>query len=152
MTYEWHLPRSGSCRCGKIELRIDAPPLITAACHCSGCQRMTGSAFSLGAAFAEAALTVSGDEPVVGGLHGATRHYFCDHCKSWLFTKPDQMRDIVMVRTAMLDDQRGLEPFMETMTCEKMPWATTSAQRSYDTWPPGDALHSLIGEFAASRV
>lgn len=151
MTYDWHLPRSGSCRCGRIALRVDAPPLLTAACHCTGCQRMTGSAFSLGAAFPAAALTVSGDEPELGGLHGASHHYFCGYCKSWLFTKPEGLQDIVMVRTTMLDDQRGLEPFMETMTSEKLPWAGTCARHSYERWPPANALPTLIGEFTASR-
>lgn len=151
MTHSWHLPLTGSCRCGRVELWVDAPPLLTAACHCTGCQRMTSSAFSLGAAFPAGALVTSGDEPVIGGLHGATRHYFCRHCMSWLFTRPDQMPDIVMVRTTMFDDQRGLEPFMETMTREKLAWATTSAQRSFETWPPPEALHSLLDEFAEAR-
>jgi hypothetical protein len=147
----WKLPLEGSCRCGRIELRIDAPPLLTAVCHCTGCQRMTSSAFSLGAAFATAALSTTGDEPVIGGLHGATRHYFCGHCKSWLFTRPDQLGDIVMVRTTLLDDQRGLEPFMETMTCEKLDWVTTPARRSFETWPPPAAMGTLLQEFAESR-
>lgn len=151
MAYDWHLPRAGSCRCGKIQMRVDAPPLLTSACHCTGCQRMTGSAFSLGAAFPSSALSVTGDEPVIGGLHGATRHYFCGYCKSWLFTKPDQLGDIVIVRTTLLDDQRGLEPFMETMTVEKLAWATTPARHSYETWPPADAFATLVTEFAASR-
>lgn len=151
MTYPWHLPLAGSCRCGGIEIRIDAPPLLTAACHCTGCQRMTSSAFSLGAAFPTTALSVTGGEPVIGGLHGSTRHYFCGHCMSWLYTQPDQMPDIVMVRTTLLEDQRGLEPFMETMTREKLAWATTSAQRSFETWPPPEVLTTLIHEFAEAR-
>jgi hypothetical protein len=151
MAYDWHLPREGSCRCGQIRIRIDAAPLFTAACHCTGCQRMTGSAFSLGAAFPSTALSVSGAEPVIGGLHGTTRHFFCSHCKSWLFTKPDQLGDIVMVRSTLLDDQRGLEPFMETMTREKLAWVAIPVSHSYETWPPAEAFATLVTEFAASR-
>src|SRR3546814_9366082 len=43
----------GSCRCGGIQLEITAAPLLTMACHCVGCQKMTASAFSLSAARSE---------------------------------------------------------------------------------------------------
>lgn len=44
---DWKLPREGGCLCGKVRFRITAPPLLTIACHCKGCQRLTASAFSL---------------------------------------------------------------------------------------------------------
>ena len=40
----------GSCRCEQVQFEVTAPPLMTMACHCRGCQKMTGSAFSLSAA------------------------------------------------------------------------------------------------------
>ena len=45
-TSEW-TGGEGGCRCGRVRLRVEAPPLITMACHCTGCQRMSASAFSL---------------------------------------------------------------------------------------------------------
>jgi len=44
------LPREGGCRCGRVRVKVTAAPLITMACHCTGCQRMSASAFSLSAA------------------------------------------------------------------------------------------------------
>lgn len=44
------LPSEGRCRCGEVQFRISAPPILTMACHCRGCQRMSASAFSLSAA------------------------------------------------------------------------------------------------------
>ena len=41
------LPIEGHCRCGAVRMEISAPPVMTAACHCTGCQRMSGSAYSL---------------------------------------------------------------------------------------------------------
>ena len=35
--------QEGGCRCGQVRFRIDGGPLITMACHCTGCQRMTAS-------------------------------------------------------------------------------------------------------------
>ncbi|GAC1303486.1 MAG: hypothetical protein NVSMB10_05570 [Steroidobacteraceae bacterium] len=42
----------GQCRCGQIEFEVKSKPLITMVCHCTGCQRMTASAYSLSALYA----------------------------------------------------------------------------------------------------
>ena len=80
---EWKLPWEAHCRCGRVRLRVSAPPLLTLACHCEGCQRMTASAYSLSIAVPAPAFAVIEGTPEIGGLHGASRHYHCPHCKSW---------------------------------------------------------------------
>ncbi|MCI3133203.1 GFA family protein [Phenylobacterium aquaticum] len=82
------LPLAGGCRCGQVRFEISAPPLITMACHCRGCQRMTASAFSLSVLVPAAGFTVTAGEPVIGGLHGSPKHFHCPHCMSWMFTRP----------------------------------------------------------------
>jgi hypothetical protein len=98
----WNL--EGQCRCGKVRIKTSAPPLLTMACHCTGCQRMSASAFSLSAAFPVASFSVSQGETVIGGLHGPAGHHFCAHCKSWMFTRSEGMEWFVNVRPAMFDD------------------------------------------------
>ena len=44
---DWKLPWAGGCRCDRLRLLITEAPLVTMACHCAGCQRMSASAFSL---------------------------------------------------------------------------------------------------------
>ena len=107
---EWNLPWEGGCRCGQVRLRVSAPPLLTMACHCTGCQRMTASAFSLSAGFPSEGFTVTKGEPVIGGLHGTTRHYFCPHCMSWMFTRPEGFDWFVNLRATMLDDAQLVHP------------------------------------------
>ena len=139
----------GGCRCGQVRFRISEAPVMTAACHCPGCQRMTASAFSLSALVPAAALEIVEGEPVIGGLHGATRHYFCPHCLSWIYTRPEGVDAFVNVRTPMLDDPSGLEPFMETMTAEKMPWATTPASESFPGFPAPEDFGRLMQAYAS---
>jgi len=98
----------GHCRCGKVELTITRSPIMTAACHCTGCQRMTSSAFSMGALVPADAFAVTRGEPEIGGLHGDSNHYHCGHCKSWLFSRPTGFDTIVIVKTVMFDDLRDL--------------------------------------------
>jgi hypothetical protein len=82
------LPMEGGCRCGKLRFRICAPPILTMACHCTGCQKMSASAYSLSVAVPSDGFEVIQGEPVIGGLHGdQSRHHHCDWCKSWVFTR-----------------------------------------------------------------
>ena len=143
------LPWTGGCRCGQVRLKISAPPLLTMACHCTGCQKMSASAYSLSAAIPTAGFEVTQGEPVIGGLHGASRHYFCPHCMSWMFTRPEGVDFFVNLRPTMLDDTSWFTPFIETFTSEKLPWAATGARNSYETFPPFEAFDGLIQDYGA---
>lgn len=143
------LPCQGGCRCEQVRISIAAPPLLTMACHCTGCQRMSGSAYSLSVAIPSDGFSVTKGEPVIGGMHGATRHYFCPHCMSWMFTRPEGLDFFVNVRPTMLDDPVWFVPFIETMTSERLPWATTPAKYSYERWPEMAEFDGLIKEYAA---
>lgn len=143
------LPRDGGCRCDRVRIRISAPPLLTMACHCTGCQRMTSSAFSLSAAIPSAGFAVTQGEPVIGGLHGAARHYFCAYCMSWMYTLPDGIDWFVNVRPTMIDDRSWTRPFIETWTSEKLPWAITAAVHSYERLPALEDYERLTRAYAA---
>lgn len=147
---DWKLPWHGGCRCAQVRFRISQPPVLTSACHCSGCQRMTASAFSLSVAVPAAGFEVLQGAPVIGGLHGAARHFHCPYCKSWLFTRPPaEAGDFVNVRATMLDEHAWFEPFLEAYTSEKLPWAHTPARRSYAQFPSVEEYAGLFAEFAA---
>jgi hypothetical protein len=146
---EWKLPRDGGCRCGQVRLRISAPPLLTMACHCTGCQRMTSSAFSLSAAIPIDGFAILAGEPVIGGLHGEVRHFFCPHCMSWIFTRAPGLDTFVNIRTTMLDDPSGFTPFIETYTSEKLSWATTPAVHSFEKFPAFSDYLQLTKDYAA---
>jgi len=145
---DWSLPMEGGCRCNQVRFRIAAPPLLTMACHCTGCQKMTASAYSLSIAVPTAGFAVIAGEPVIGGLHGPqAHHHHCDWCKSWMFTRIDGL-DIVNVRPTMLDDPTWFTPFIESYTSEALPWATTPANHRFAQFPDMDEYGPLIAEFA----
>lgn len=139
----------GGCRCGQVRFRAMAAPLLTMACHCRGCQKMTSSAFSLSAAIPADGFEVTQGEPVIGGLHGPSRHYFCPHCMSWMFTRPEGIDFFVNIRSTLFDAAEWSEPFMETWTSEGLPWAKTPAVHSFDALPPQDVYPGLIAEYQA---
>jgi hypothetical protein len=118
------------------------------ACHCTGCQRMTGGAFSLSALYDAGKFEVTAGEPAVGGMHGPLRHMFCPYCMSWLFTLMEGMEAFASVRATMLDNAHAFTPSIETYTIEMLPWALTPAIHRFERFPPAEAYPSLIAEFA----
>jgi hypothetical protein len=109
---------------------------------------MTGSAYSHSIAVPSEGCAVTAGEPVIGGLHGPSRHHFCPYCMSWLFTRPEGLDWLVNVRATMLDDARSFTPFIETFTSEKLPWVTTPAVHSFATFPQVEEYGPLTEEFA----
>lgn len=145
------LPMTGSCRCGQVTFAIGAPPLMTAACHCTGCQRMSSSAFSLTAMVPVESFAVVQGETVIGGLRGPQlQHHFCPACMSWMFTRIAGIDAFLNVRPTLLDDPSWFVPFIETMTKEKLPWAETPARHRFEGFPAMEDLPRLMAEFAAA--
>lgn len=145
-------PIDGGCRCGKIRFRLTERPWMETACHCRGCQRMTGSAFSTTIMMPESGFAIVAGETVIGGLHGdQADHHHCDWCKSWVFTRPKADLGFVNVRATMLDDPGWFAPFAETQTAEMLPWATTGAARSFERFPEESAYQGLIAAYREAR-
>ncbi|WP_048649212.1 GFA family protein [Nitratireductor soli] len=145
------LPISGTCRCGRVEIEISAPPIMTAACHCRGCQRMSASAYSLTVMIPGQAFRVTKGEPVKGGIKGPQLdHYCCPSCMTWMFTRIAGVDDFVNVRPTMFDDMPWNRPFIETMTADKLSWVETPARHRYEGFPPVEEFPQLLEEFARS--
>jgi len=68
----------GGCLCRAVRYRVKAEPVRTSACHCTSCQRRTGSAFGIGAYFRENDVEIVKDD----GLK--TYEYRSDESGRWL--------------------------------------------------------------------
>ena len=146
---EWKLPWNGGCRCGEIRLRVTMPPLLAGACHCTGCQKMTGSAFSITLTVPSDGFKVTVGEPIRGGLgSGVSHHMHCPKCLSWVYTRADGFDWFVNIRATMLDDHGWFAPFVELWTDEKLPWAQTGAPRSYQRDPGLAEWEELMQAYA----
>jgi len=67
----------GGCLCGNIRYRVAGPPMRTPVCHCTFCQRRTGTAFAIEPFFETANIAFSGGQPQ------AYRHV-SDESKRWI--------------------------------------------------------------------
>lgn len=145
----WKLPWEGGCRCGAVRFRVTAAPFLSSACHCTGCQRMTASAFTLSLSVPREGFEVIRGEPVLGGVGDPPIHHHCPACKSWVFTRPVQPAHFVNVRTTMLDEHAWAQPFVELYRREGFAWAATGARHSFQGMPAEDDWPRLVAAYAA---
>ena len=146
---EASLPLSGGCLCGKVRFEISAAPVMSLACHCRGCQKLTASAFSLSLTIPTSGFEIVEGSPVKGALHKPDgRYWFCDWRKGWLYTEPPPEFGFVNVRTMLLEEPEGWEPLVEVWTSEKLSWAETPARHSYPENPPMEEFEALASEYA----
>ena len=135
--------------CGEVRMRISLAPLMTMACHCTGCQKLSASAFSLSALIPAAGFEVIKGAPVVGALHGKNPYMYCPHCFNWLYTGLAGPGPFFNVRPTLFDAPDWATPFIESKIEEKLAWAKTPARHSFEGFPSPDLFGPLMAEYAA---
>jgi hypothetical protein len=141
------LPLTGGCICGAIRYQIAQAPADLYVCHCTDCQRITSSAFSIGVVVADESFTLSGKEPrsVPGGATAGGRvksRWVCPDCGTWLFGTPRPGTKhpgmIRVVRGGTLDDTSWLKPTAHYWTRSKQPWVVLpEGATMHETQPDG---------------
>jgi hypothetical protein len=129
-----------------VTVRVNAPPQMTMACHCRGCQKLSASAYSLTALFSTDVFEVLTGQTQVGALHGSSRYMYCSHCLNWLYTAPDA--PFVAVRSSMFDVPAWSTPFVETGADARLTWVKTPAHRSFTGFPRPEDYGPLLQEYA----
>ncbi len=147
------LPLSGACLCGAAQVRVTAHPLLTVACHCRDCQKLTASAFSLTAMIPEHGFSCTG-EVIRGGLGEPTRaHWFCKSCLGFVFSRVAWAPHRVNLRSSLLEEGASLAPFIEVMTEQKLPWAQVDVVHSFARTPSSVAeLDALMAAYAKANA
>ena len=102
---------TGRCLCGGVRFKVRSPPLSAGYCHCTRCQRRTGTAASAQARITRESLrVVSGSELVTTYWPpDGFAKLFCSRCGSALFSH-DRTREHWAVRLGALDPGHGIRP------------------------------------------
>ncbi len=113
---------------------------------------MSASAFSTTLMMATSDFAVVQGDTEIGGIHGDQgRHHHCGWCKSWVFTELVGHPEMTNVRATMLDDPHWFAPWAETQTAEKLAWAQTGAQRSFERFPANHEFATLMADYRNAR-
>ncbi|MEM9738729.1 MAG: GFA family protein [Pseudomonadota bacterium] len=149
---DWKLPWKATCLCGQVEMNITQPPVISMACHCRGCQKLTSGPYSLSLLVPASGFEVVEGEPVLGGLHGEHKQFFCGHCKSWIFTRPNGLESFVNVRVTMLEDPSWVRPIVDIATASQLPGVVSGATHSFEGFPAAEDFTPIMQDFADSGI
>ena len=144
------IPVEGACLCGQCRMQVSIAPIITMACHCRSCQKLSASAFSLTAMAPAAGFQLVAGKTQIGALHGVNPYVYCADCLNWLYTEL-KSAPFVNVRSTLFDVAAWSTPFIETWVSEKLPWAATPAKHSFDKYPEPQDYGPLMEQYAALR-
>ena len=117
---------TGHCACGRVQYEIKTDPMFTHACHCSDCQRTTGSAFVIHLIIAEVDFEIHGDTRKVtlptGSGAGCDLHS-CVGCATYVWVRYLYHKvPVIAVRAGTLDDVSIVKPLAHIFTRSMQPW------------------------------
>ena len=116
----------GTCQCGQLSAEIDdgAKPM-TIACHCTSCQKRSGSPFGEVAYFLEDEVSIAGDarEYTRPTDTGATlTNGFCPRCGSSLYVKVERFPELFGITVGCISDPAFPPPQLSVYEEVKHHW------------------------------
>lgn len=117
---------TGGCLCGSVRYTLKPGYRMKPyACHCTDCQKRTGTAFSSHMAVMEKDIELTGelDEGHFVQPSGANSTIIgCARCKSRIYAKNDRHPGMVSLRWGTLDSSKDMSPQAHFWVSSKQPW------------------------------
>ncbi len=125
----------GCCTCGAVRYRMTRRPLFVHCCHCTWCQRETGTAFALNAMVESSFVEILAGEPeavLTPSSSGKGQEIVrCPVCRIAVWSHYAGAGDAIrFVRVGTLKEPGRLPPDIHIFTASKQPWVVI---------PPGAA-------------
>jgi hypothetical protein len=119
------LPLTGGCLCGGVRYEITEPPVSASYCHCTRCQRRTGTAASAQARVAPGTLRIVAGAELVREWTPPDSGWpkcFCSACGSALWSRSPVDEDVFSVRLGTFDGDPGIRPQYRQFVAYAAPW------------------------------
>ena len=106
------LPLTGGCLCGGVRFEVTEPLVSAGYCHCTRCQRRTGTAASAQARIAPGSLRIVSGEELVRLYEppDGSGKAFCSGCGSALWSRSPDDHDVISIRLGAFDTDPGIRP------------------------------------------
>lgn len=117
----------GHCTCNFVSFEMTREPMFVHCCHCTWCQRETGSAFVINAIIESANINITAGEveKVTTPTEGPAPQIIhrCPKCRVALWSNYGGTRDVVrFVRVGTLETPAILAPDVHIYVRSKLPW------------------------------
>lgn len=130
MTGDSVFPLEGGCDCGAARYRILTAPMFVHCCHCTWCQRETGTAFALNALIeADRLVLLKGEIDAVNTPSSSGSGQLisrCSICRIALWSNYGGREAIRFLRVGTLDEAFRIKPDIHIYTSTKQPWVILS--------------------------
>jgi hypothetical protein len=118
-------PLSGGCLCGSVRYEVSEPLVSATYCHCTRCQRRTGSAAAASARIAPGSLRILSGEELVKAYDpgdGGFLKEFCSSCGGALWSRSPKDPEVVAVRLGTFDGDPGIRPQQRQFVAYAAAW------------------------------
>jgi hypothetical protein len=117
-------PLQGGCLCGAVRFEITAPLRSAGYCHCTNCQRRTGTGSSANGRVPRAGFRLLQGTAELRAFEPPTGvpKLFCATCGSALFSGDPLGDEEVAVRLGALDRDPGIRPQYRQFVDSAAPW------------------------------
>jgi len=153
----------GKCTCGDVRYRMTRRPMFVHCCHCTWCQRETGTAFALNALIETDRVELIAGEPEVvdtpSNSGKGQKIARCPRCRIALWSNYGGAGDVVrFIRVGTLLEPGRFPPDIHIFTSTKQPWvvippgmtAVPEYYASKQLWPP-ESLERRAAVFAKAK-
>lgn len=115
---------TGGCLCGGVRYEISEPLVSAGYCHCTRCQRRTGTAASASARIAPGSLRVTQGEELIRSYEpqDGFAKVFCSACGSALWSQDPHDPEVIAVRLGSFDEDPGIRPAFRQFVAYAAPW------------------------------
>jgi hypothetical protein len=141
-------PQHGGCFCGEVRYGLGEDPLTLYACHCTDCQRATGTSFALSMIVRGGAVKIVKGRPQDCSVQLADgrlkRWKSCARCSTRLFG-PTSVAGVDVLEPGSLDDTTWLRPVGHIWTRSAQPWIRIpEGALAFREQPRGEEVLALI--------
>lgn len=107
-----------------MRFELSAPLVAAAYCHCTRCQKRTGTAAQASARVADGSVTITAGEAELRDWTppGGLAKTFCALCGSHVFARDPDNGQVVIVRMAAIDGDAGVRPAARQFVADAAPW------------------------------
>lgn len=127
MIHQHEVSLEGRCSCGSVHYRLNDRPLFVHCCHCTWCQRETGSAFAVNALIEASKVEILKgdlDQQRLPSASGKGQIFSrCSRCDVTLWSNyAGTGNKIHFIRVGTLDHPARTPPDIHIYTSTKLPW------------------------------
>jgi len=107
-----------------VRFEVTEPFVAARYCHCTRCQRRTGTAASASAVLAPGSFRLTaGEEHLRDWVpEGGSPKVFCAECGSAVLTRDLETGEVAMVRLGAIDGDPGIRPSARQFVAYAAPW------------------------------